>query len=178
MIKKIVYLIVLSAVLFSCKNEKKEPLIDVKQAIEEKAKEVKPKLPVNTIQLNDGPFVSNGFTLTKVHVQNSNDNNFLYKIFFSTDDIELYKNGDYSLFIQNFPYESDKINLEENFQKSGVASYWVNLKSAKPYKDEFVIIKSFKSKIYTFKKTTVGVMNLKEKTDVFRKDYYDTILVN
>lgn len=179
--KKVLFSLVLIAIVFSCKNEKKETEEAVKTELEQKKVEDQPteklKLPENTIQLNEDPYVSDGFTLTKVHVQNTNKENFLYKIFFITNDIELYKNGDYSLFIQNFPYEGDRINLEENFQKSGVASYWINLQSAKPYKEGYVVFKSFKSKIYDFEKTVVGVMNLKEKTDVFRTQFDDVAIV-
>lgn len=178
--KRVLFSIVLIAIVFSCKNEKKE-IETGKTELEQNKVEVEPiektKLPENTIQLNEEPIGSNGFTLTKVYVQNISDENFIYKIFFVTDNIELYKNGDYSLFIQNFPYEGDKYNLEENFQKSGVASYWINLKSAKPYKEEYVVFKSFKSKIYDFEKAVIGVMNLKEKTDVFRKQYDDIAIV-
>ncbi len=178
--KRVIFSIVLIAIVFSCKNEKKETEA-VQTESEQKKVEVEPvektKLPENTIQLNEEPIVSNGITLTKVHVQNINDENFIYKIFFITDNIELYKNGDYSLFIQNFPYEDDKYNLEENYQKSGVASYWVNLKSAKQYKEEYVVFKSFKSKIYDFQKAVIGVMNLKEKTDIFRTQYDDIAIV-
>jgi hypothetical protein len=179
--KRVLFSIVLIAIVFSCKNDKKETE-GVKTESEQTEIPEKPKetetLPANTVQLNEEEYVGEDFTLTKVQVQNSSEDNFMFKVFFKTYNIEKFKNGDYSMFIQNFPYDNDIANLDENFKSSGVASYWINLKSAKPYKEEFVIFKSFKSKIYTFKKTTVGVMNLKEKTDVFRKEYYDTILVN
>ena len=179
--KKVLLSIVLVSVLISCKSEKKEvenasPETEVVQPeIEETAK---PKLPANVVQLNDTVYEADGISLTKAQIENTEGNKFTFKVFIDSKNMDLYKNGDYSLFIQNFPYEDDVEKLEEKFQKSGAASYWVNLKNVRGYKEEYVLFKAFESELIGFKKTVIGVMNLKTKTDVFRVQYDDTILVN
>ncbi|MDO6595875.1 hypothetical protein Q4512_03050 [Oceanihabitans sp. 2_MG-2023] len=179
--KKVLLTIVLVSALVSCKSEKKEvenviPEVEVVQPEVEEPE--MPKLPANVVQLNDTVYEGDGLNLVKAQIQNTEGNKFLIKVFLGSENIDLYKNGDYSLFIQNFAYEGDVEKLDKRFQKAGVASYWVNLKSIKDYDEEHVLFKAFDSELLGFKKTVIGVMNVKTKTDVFRVQYDDTILVN
>jgi len=176
--KQIALLLIASTLISSCKTEKKKeiPQDPEKEVIEKVVKKQEIKLPKGVVQINDEKFVGNGITLTKLQVKDSKEGNYVYKVFFKTEDINKFQNGDYSLFIQNFPYEEDLSLLNEKEQKNKAVSYWVNLKSAKKYNDEYVVFKSFKSDIDSFKKIVVGVMNLKDKTDVFRVDYQDAII--
>jgi len=178
--KRVLLSIAVLALVTSCKEEKKEVEVTTPEVIEKVVDEEKKeaKLPANVIQLNEEAFVGDGITLTKAQVESKDGDKFIFKIFLDSESMESYQNGDYSLFIQNFPYEDDIVKLDEKSQKSKAASYYVNLKSAKPYKEEFVLFKGFDSKIYGFKKTVIGVMNMKTKTDVFRAQYDDTIIVN
>jgi len=180
--KRILLSIAVLALITSCKDEKKEventtttPEV-IEEVVEEKKEEI--KLPANIVQLNKEAFEGDGITLTKAQIESLDGDKFIFKVFLDAESMDVYKNGDYSLFIQNFPYEDDVVQLEEKFQKAKAASYWVNLKSAKPYKGEYVLFKTFNSKIYGFKKSVIGVMNLKTKADVFRAQYDDTIIVN
>jgi hypothetical protein len=180
--KKVILSLVLVSILISCKNKKEEventnQESEVSQPMMEEAITT-PKLPANVVQLNDIAYKTDNITLTKLQIENVENNKFVLKAFLDSDNMDLYKNEDYSLFIQNFAYESDVINLEEKFQKTGAASYWVNLKALKNYKEEYVLFKSFESEITNFKKTVIGVMNLKTKTDIFRVQYDDTYIVN
>lgn len=179
--KKVLLSIVFVSALISCKSEKKE-VENVSAEVEVVAPQIeepaKPKLPANVVQLNDTVYEGDGLTLVKAQVQNTEGNRFMFKVFLDSKNIDLYKNGDYSLFIQNFAYEDDIEKLDKRFQKAGVASYWVNLKSIKDYDEEHVLFKAFDSELIGFKKTVIGVMNVKTKTDVFRAQYDNTILVN
>ncbi len=179
--KKVLLSIVFVSALISCKSEKKEvenvsPEVEVLEP--KKEEPAKSELPANVVQLNDVAYEADGITLTKAQVQNSEGNKFMFKVFLDSNNMDLYKNGDYSLFIQNIAYENDVEKLEEQFQKTGTASYWVNLKGLKDYKEEYVVFKAFESELFGFKNTVIGVMNLKTKTDVFRVTYDNTILVN
>lgn len=179
--KKVVIIIATAMLIISCKKGNKEAG-SVKQEINQenvtKQQVEEIKLPKNIIQLNDEDFIGKGITLTKVQIQNTKLDNYIFKIFFKADDFKGYQNGDYSLFIQNFVHENDIELLDERFKEKGVLSYWVSLDSAKPYKDGYVIFKSFSSKIFSFKKTVIGIMNLKTKTDILRAQYDDTVIVN
>jgi len=179
--KKALLPLVLVIALISCKDENKEigntnPETEVETPNVEEP--TKPKLPSNIVQLNEEIYDADSIILTKVQVENIEGNKFILKVFLDSKNMDLYKNGDYSLFIQNFAYEGNIEKLEEKFQKAGAASYWVNLKSLRDYRDEFVLFKSFESELINFEKTVVGVMNLKTKTDVFRVQYDDTIIMN
>ncbi|MGB1307430.1 MAG: hypothetical protein ACPG6B_00870 [Oceanihabitans sp.] len=179
--KRVLLSIVLVSTIISCKTEKKEvenvtPEVEVVTPKKEEPK--KPQLPANVVQLNETSFEADGITLTKAQIEDKKENKFLFKVFLESSNIDVYKNGDYSLFIQNFAYEDDVEKLDKKFQKAGASSYWINLKSLKNYKDGYVLFKSFESELLGFKKTVVGIMNTKTKTDVFRVQYDNTIIVN
>src|SRR5690606_37414157 len=136
------------------------------------------KLPSDIVQLNDTAHEGDGITLTKAQIQNTEENKFVYKIFLQSDNMDAYKNGEYSVFIQNFPYEGDVHLLDTKFQKAKIETYWVNLKGVKPHKDEYVIFRAFDSKIYDYQKIVLGVMNTKEKTDLIRVEFEAPSIIN
>lgn len=185
--KKVLILLMLSIMTFACKNDSKsETNSELKQIDQEanidtqESSTPKVKLPENVVQLNSEiyQFPIEGITLTKVQIENTKDDNFVYKLFFDTDQIEKFKTGNYSFFVQNIPYESDKQLLDENDQSKGLQSFWMNLSSAKTYKDEYVVFRSFKSSIVSFEKIVVGVMDLVNKKDVFRVTFDNPFILN
>lgn len=178
MIRKVITIAVLSMMVLSCKSDKKTSNSETEQktnSVQEQQKVTEqPKLvtlPKDVVQLNDAEIEGIGINITKVQIQNTEEDKFVYKIFVKSDIVDLYKNGDYSIFIQNFPYDSDLYLLEEKFKGAKLESYWVNLKNLKPHKDEYVIFRSFESKIYDYAKIVVGIMNLKDKSDIIRTEF-------
>jgi hypothetical protein len=178
MMKNLVYLLFLAIVITGCKNEKKQNSENEKQetgiieVVQEEAEE-EIELPPNTVQLNEYPqeYPEENITLTKVQVVETGDNSFLLKMFFKTSLPELYKNGDYLMFVQNYPFENsidllDKASIDKGFQ-----ALYANLDSAKPYKDEYVVFRSFKSEIYDFEKIIIGIRDNVNNRDVFREQY-------
>lgn len=181
--KKVFYFLILSVLVFSCKNDKKEPdstpIEKEQQDIVDIKKEKVMQLPGDLVQLNKEITVGNGINLIKAQIKNHKDDKFIYKVFMKSTDFELYRNGKYSLFIQHFPYEDNLHMLDEKFQKSKSISFWVNLESAKPYTNgEYVVFKSFSTQIYNFEKIVVGVMDLENKQDVFRTQFDDPVIIN
>lgn len=167
----------------ACKDENKQENNNITEpvVIENKQETQKTnELPSNIIQLNEDilEYPDKNFVVTKVQIENSNENKFLAKVFFKTDQIEQYQNGDYLLFIQNHPYENNINLLDDSDKEKGLQSLSVNLNSAKKYQDEYVLFRSFTSEILDFEKVVVGVMDLPNKQDVFRFQFDNASIKN
>ncbi|WP_299259086.1 hypothetical protein [uncultured Aquimarina sp.] len=181
-------LVILTVVtfLFSCNNDKRKENkedVNTEESINDKTdkkevEEKKVKLPSNIVQLNDKEFKGDGIIVTKFQVNHLSENKYIYKIFFKTEDIELLKSGNYAVFIQNYPYKDDLEFLAENFKKTGIESYWLNLKTAKEYKDEYVVFRSFSTNIEAFEKTIIGVRNMSAKQNLLKEEFQDSYISN
>jgi len=179
--KKIV-LVFLAITVFACKENKKKEEEKKTTKTEEPKQEAKSKkeivLPPNIVQVNDEKieFIEEGITINKIQIVDNKNDSYLFKIFMNTTDVEKVMNGNFSFFIQAFPYEDDKELLDDAHKKRGMVTYWASLKNLKKYKDEYVFFRSVKSKIDVYEKMNFGIRNTVDKKNIAMTSFEDVIL--